>query len=84
MITAEYLRLWRVQRNLTQLEAAKRCAVSKQAWQHWEAGDRPVPGAIETIIRLSERVKEVDEFLLHPLFHSLESKAKTKGTRAAS
>lgn len=60
-ITAQKLREWRERRNLTHEEAGAMVAHSRQAWGHWEAGERAIPGSVATLLRLCDEMPRVNQ-----------------------
>jgi len=62
-ISPETIRAWRVARSLTQQEAADYFGVSRQAWQHWELGDREIPSTAETIMWLWDNHPHIKSLL---------------------
>src|SRR5689334_13658703 len=62
-ISPETMRTWRLRRDLTQREAADLFGVSRQAWQHWEIGDRDIPPIAETIMWLWDKYPPVKSAL---------------------
>ncbi len=58
-LSPETICTWRLQRDLTQQEAADLFGVSRQAWQHWEIGDREIPGPAETVMWLMDRYPHI-------------------------
>lgn len=53
-LTPTYLRVWRMGRQMTQIQAAKAVGASRYQWQRWESGAARIPPG------LAERLRAAD------------------------
>ena len=50
-VDEEVLKKWRLNRKLTQAQAADLVGVTRRAWQSWELADRPIPNWLPRMIK---------------------------------